>query len=224
MASAGIEQLLARGRAAVSSARHDVERDPAESGRWGASALFLPSGALATSLANLTDEVMAILGDGHWASGGAGRVHVTVRALEPYAETVAPDRVTRYLAAMAHAMVEPVRLEFTGLGLSPNGVIACASSVDGRADQLRRRLEDELGDDGWLERAAYENGRDPIWYSTLVHFGAHIADPNELVRWVDQRAHLALGGAEFDSLELCTWSFDGRAMAPDVIGSASLGA
>lgn len=222
MASGALERTLAAGRSAVLSGGHGTEGEPAVSGRWGPSAVLLPSGALATSLGEVTDEVVEILGDGHWPSGGPGRAHVTVRALEPYAESVPRDRVARYLSAMTRALQEvgPVRLEFTGVGLSPSGVMACAASVDGAADQLRDRLEVHLGDDGWLEQAAFERGRDPIWYFTLIHFAGPISDAGAIVSWVDQRSGLTLGVETFDSMALCSWSFDGCAMAPQVIESA----
>jgi hypothetical protein len=217
--------MSAAGRAAVLSGEHGTESMPAVSGRWGPSAVLLPSGALATSLGQVTAEVVAILGDGHWPSGGPGRAHITVRALEPYAESVPRDRVARYLSAMTRALEEvgPFRLEFTGVGLSPSGVMACATNMDGAADQLRHRLEVHLGHDGWLEQAAFERGRDPIWYCTLVHFAGPISDAGTLVSWVDQRSDLALGFATFDSMALCSWSFDGSAMAPQVIESAPSG-
>lgn len=225
MAPGALERMLTAGRAAVLSGGHGTEGVPAESGRWGPSAVLLPSGALATSLGHVTDEVVEILGDGHWPSGGPGRAHVTVRALEPYAESVPLDRVARYLSAMTRALEEvgPVRLAFTGVGLSPSGVMACATSVDGVADQLRHRLEVHLGHDGWLEQAAFDSGRDPIWYCTLVHFAGPISDAGTLVSWVDQRSDLALGGETFHSMALCSWSFDGCAMAPRVMESVPSG-
>ena len=219
-----LERVLTAGRAAVISGTHATEIEPAESGRWGPSVLLLPSGALAASLAQVTDEALAVLGDGHWPSGGPGRAHITVRALEPYTESVPRDRAERYLAAMRRALrtVGPVRLELTGIGLSRGGVIACARTTDAAADQVRERLEAELGDDGWLEHAAFENGRDRFWYCTLVHFAGPVSDADELVDWIDQRIDRAIGTATFDSMALCRWSFDGSAMAPQVIGSAAL--
>jgi hypothetical protein len=216
-----LTRLLAAGRAAVLSGEHATEGEPAKSGRWGPSAVLLPSGALAASLAQLADEAIQILGNGHWPSGGLGRAHITVRALEQYAVSVPRDRAARYLAAMTQALEDAgaVCLEFTGVGLSPGGVMACAMSVDGAADALRGRLEVELGDDGWLEKAAFDVGRDPIWYCTLVHFAGPISDAGQLVNWVDDRSELALGTEAFDSMALCSWSFDGCAMAPQVIKS-----
>jgi len=217
-----LERVLAAGRAAVVSGRHQTEGEPAASGRWGPSAVFLPSGALAASLARVTDEAVEALGDGHWRSGGPGRAHITVRALEPYAESLPRDRAGRYLAAMTRALLDvgPVELELRGVGLSPGGVMACGRSADAAADRLRQRLGAALGHDGWFEHAAFESGRDPIWYCTLVHFTGPISDADKLVSWVDQRIDLPVGTATFDSMALCRWSFDGCAMAPRVIASA----
>ena len=99
--------------------------------------------------------------------------------------------------------------------------MACAASADGAADRLRDRLGDELGDDGWLERTVFEKGRDPIWYCMLVHFVGPISDPEALVRWTDERNHVGIGTAMFDSMTLCSWRFDGYGMAPQPIASAT---
>ena len=115
--------------------------------------------------------------------------------------------------------VGPVGLRFTGVDLSPGGVIACAVSVDGAADRLRHRLDEELGDDGWLEHAVFEGGRDPIWYCTLVHFAGSISEPRDVVNWVDQRAATDLPADTFDSMALCTWSYVGGAMTPQTVAS-----
>ena len=200
-----------------------LEGAPAETGRWGPSVVFLPNGPVAAALGRLTLEVVEILGEGHWPSGGLGRAHITVRALEPYIESIPQDRAARYVAAMTRALrdIGSARLEVVGVGLSPRGVMACAVSVDGAADRLRHRLNEELGDDGWLERTVFEHGRDPIWYCTLVHFAEPILDPGRLVTWVDQRISWGFGPAIFDSVALCTWFFDGEAMVPRTIASVA---
>jgi hypothetical protein len=224
MARSAMESVLAAGRSAVLRGDHSIEGAPVETGRWGPSVVLLPSGALASALDSLTGELQEVLGEGHWPSGGRGRAHITVRALERYTPSVPPDRSARYLLAMARALqdVGPVTLGFDGVGLSPGSVVAWATTSDGRADRLRERLEEELGDDAWLERAAFENGRDPIWYCSLMHFARPITEPGELVRWIDHRSATALGAETFDTLSLCNWTFDGSAMVPGVIEAAEV--
>jgi hypothetical protein len=65
----------------------------------------------------------------------------------------------------------------------------------------------------------FANGRDPIWYCSLVHFVEPISAARELVEWVDAHGDVALGGQEFHSVALCTWRYDGRAMAPQTVES-----
>ena len=100
--------------------------------------------------------------------------------------------------------VGSVCLRFIGVGLSPGGVIACAVSVDGAADRLRQRLEEELGDDGWLEHTAFENGRDPIWYCTprsLRRADLATEKGRHVERWADRHEsshyHLRPGDAVY---------------------------
>ena len=214
-------QLHAAGRHAVLSRTHGIERSPEVTGRWGTSIVLLPSDALGDALAELTANIESIIGDGHWPSGGKGRAHVTVRALEPRGP-VSTDRIERCAAAMERAgAAEPPPLRFTGLCLSPGSIMARAS-VDDRADRLRSRLASELGDDGWFEDRVFPNGRDPFWYVSLVHFARPIDRARELVDWVEVRRTLEIGHQTFDATALCSWSFDGSAMAPAALARAAI--
>lgn len=212
---------MAAGRAAVASGSHRVDAPPSEGGRWGPSIVLLPSGELAAALDRYTTDILAITDGGHWPSGGRGRAHATVRALEPYTEVVPEERTCRYVAAIERALsdVGPIHLDFSGLVLSAGGVMACASSPDGSADGFRDAIARELGADGWLEDTVFENGRDPIWYCSLVHFAHPVLAPERLIASVDAHRDTAIGHQTFDSVALCQWTFDGVAMAPVVTRS-----
>ena len=224
MTRSTFDEVMAAGRAAVLSGEHHAEAAPAETGRWGPSVVFLPSGGLAASLDRLTHEAAAVL-PGHWHSGATGAAHVTVRALEPYADgSLGSDRAVRYRAALASAAdgLGAVQLNFEGLVLSVGTVMAWATNPDGRADELRRRFAAELGADGWLEDTAFKTGRDPIWYSSLLHFAGPIESPANAVEWVDARRDTAIGEQSFESAALCRWEFDARCMLPSIIGAVPL--
>lgn len=215
-----VDAVSAAGRDALLRGAHDIEGAPAETGRWGPSLILLPVGAVAARLDDVTAELVAVLGDGHWPSGAAGRAHFTVRALEPYdASPPPPGRVIRYRQAADRALaaVGMMTLEVRGIVLTRGGVVATATSPDGSADDVRRRLGEELGSGGWLEDLAFPNGRDPFWYATLVHFASRVADPARLIAWVDARRELAIGSATIDELALCAWHFDGTGMRPVVV-------
>lgn len=184
--------------------------------------VFRPGKELSVGLAALATEAAAIAGTHHWRSGDLGRSHITVRALEPYVADIPEDRRERYLAAARRsAAVGPVRFVFEGVTLSAGSVMARARPLDGRADHLRQRLDDELGDDGWLERRVFPGGRDAIWYCSVLHFAGEIADPRGLVDWAAAQSDVSIGEATFTQLALCTWVFDGTAMEPRVVGGAS---
>jgi hypothetical protein len=219
-------RVMADGRAAVLAGTHAVEVSPRESGRWGISMVFLPSGELAAALDALTAEAVEAIGDGHWRSGAMGRAHATIRALERYDDAAIPlDRLRRYVGALERALatVGPVHLEFEGLVLAVGTVMARASAshAGGTAGELRRQLGIELGPDGWLEDQFFESGRDPIWYCSLVHFAAPLASPQELVDWVDTRRSVAIGSETFASVALCQWRFEGNGMTPVVVAHVS---
>ena len=217
---AAFDEIMRAGRAAVLTGRHRVEGPPSETGRWGPSAVVLASGELARTLDQLADDAADVAGGVHWRTGGDGRGHATVRALEPHSGA-APDAAvsTRYVTALqrASAGIGPIALEFDGIVLAPASIMVTGRSPDGAADELRRRLGEELGTDGWLEDAVFDRGRDPIWYCTILHFAGPIDRPSALVDWVERRRHADIGRESFDSVTLCTWSFDGIGMRPECI-------
>jgi ribosomal protein S18 acetylase RimI-like enzyme len=212
------------GRRAVLAGSHRREVSPQESGRWGPSVVFRPSGAVAATLADLTTEAASIAGTEHWRSGAGGRAHVTVRALAPYVESIPAEEAARSTEALRSTAAEigPVSFEFDGLGLSDGGVLVRAVPVDDRADELRRRLGAHLGADGWLEDLVFSSGRDPMWYCSLLHFAGPIADPNGLVAWVGGLDGHCIGRDEVTTLELCSWRWDGQGMFPVVAASVPL--
>jgi hypothetical protein len=213
-----IEAIAARGRAAVSSGHHSVERPPNETGRWGTSVVLFPRGEVADELDRLTDEVSDLVGPNHWRSGAAGLAHFTVRALQYYEQSGSERAsIAPYVAALerAAAGIGPVTLVVRGVIASPSSVMAVATSPDGTADELRRRFAQEIGPDGWLEDRHFEGGRDPIWYVSLVHFASAIDDPDALLRWLDDRSDVPVGTAVLDEVSVCNWIFDGSGMRPE---------
>lgn len=205
------DRLFEGGRYALLSGGHYRDTPPVEGGRWGASVVLVPSGSDAEALTAITDEAMSLAGPGHWPTGASHAVHITVRAMQAHVPAVpATDPfLTRCAAAMRRAAASvsgPARFRFGGLTLTPSGVMACAYPSDGAADELARRLREELGEDGWFEANFHRD----IWYSTLVHFAADIPDPAALVEWVAQRRDLDLGPVVVDEVELLRSDYDGR--------------
>ena len=217
--------MHASGRAAVLDGTHGREDAPWVTGRWGPSVVGLIADDPAPSLDELTRKASTVAGPGHWQSGRAGRAHLTVRALEPYAdEDPGPDHLARWCAALERAFIAPLRFALDGLVLSPAGVMLRCRDLDGGADAARTSFGQELGDDGWLEDAVFETGRDPIWYCTLLHFAGPVVDPQALVEWVDARTDLALGEVRVDTLSVCRWNLDELGMAPTALAEVAVGA
>ena len=130
----GFVRTFSAGRDAVESGSHDIEGDPRASGRWGPSIVLLPRGDVERRLADLTSTAAGILDDEHWLSGGAGRAHITVRALEPFAPSIDSNRLQRYEAALRRALDDlgSLRFELRGVGVSTGSVMVCTWEHDGK--------------------------------------------------------------------------------------------
>ncbi|WP_234010289.1 hypothetical protein [Streptomyces sp. SPB074] len=163
-------ELFEQGRKALLSREVPRQEPPREGGgRWGLTVALRPDPAVARRLERLTAAAMAVAGDAHWPTGAVVSSHFTVRTLERHRRAVPRDdeRVTRYRSALRRSCgrVGPVRLELTGLTLTPTSVMPCASSPDRAADRFAACLAEELGHDGWFEAGFTRD----IWYANLVH-------------------------------------------------------
>ena len=218
------DRLFEGGRHALLSGGHYRDTPPVEGGRWGPSVVLVPTGPGADALAAVTTEAMSVAGRGHWPTGAPHAVHITVRAMQAHVPDVpATDPfLTRCAAAMRRAAATvgaAARFRFGGLTLTPSGVMACAYPLDGAADDLARLLREELGDDGWFEANFHRD----IWYATLVHFAADLADPTALVEWVAERRDLDLGPIVVDEIELLRFDYDDRQPVRVPLATAPLG-
>lgn len=211
MQSGIFESIFAAGLAAVRSGSHGIESDPRTTGRWGPSIVLRPDGVIADRLSELTSTAGGILDGEHWRSGALGRAHLTVRTLAPYTESIEADRLERYQAALHSAVrkVGPLRFDFGGLGVSSGSLMVCANPQTSAPATLRALLGAELGPDG----------RDPIWYCSLLHFVSTLKNTDGFIDWVADHADKALGTYTFRVVDVCWWRYDGEGMAPQVAAS-----
>jgi hypothetical protein len=218
------EQLQAfheRGRHAVLAHEEIWEVPPHPSSpRWGVSLVLRPGGAAARRLARLAAQASAVAGPGHWQTGGLGSAHLTIRVLEPYRDPVPLDDplVRRYGAALSR-VAERSRsplFALTGLGVALGAVVVAAEPANSSAAKLRAVVSAELGGDGQFEEDRY---RGDLWWSTLLHFAAPLADGATLVDWVEDRRTLDLGRFHARSLDLVRYEYDGTRTAPVALAS-----
>ncbi|MEV8445059.1 hypothetical protein [Streptomyces parvus] len=171
----------------------------------------------------VTSEALAVAGGSHWPTGAVASSHFTVRTLERYRPAVAEDdeQVLRYQTALrrSSARVGTIRLELTGLTLTPASVMLCASPSDDAIERFAEYLAEELAGDGWFEAGFIRD----IWYANLVHFTGPPDIPQTLVEWVAARRSLDLGASMHTCADLISWTFNGRHMVPATLGSAKLG-
>ena len=182
------ETIHQRGRDAVLAGRALLDVPPVPGGtRWGLSLVARPDAAAAERLQALAAEAAALAGPGQWVTASPGSTHLTVTYLErTHREIGADDAAVRRFADVVRRLaadVPPLRWRVTGLALADRGVLALAEPVDGAADALRDRVLRELDEVGRAE--AYY--RSSVWWATLVHFAAPVADPAGLAAWVDAR-------------------------------------
>jgi hypothetical protein len=223
MGSARFVELFERGRDAFLSGEVPSQKPPLDGGgRWGITAVLRPDPTVARRMGRVTAEAMAVAGDSHWPTGAAASSHFTVRTLEKHRSFVPEGdaRVTRYQRALRQAAgrVGSIRLELTGLTLTPASVMLCASPSGPTAERFAECLEEELADDAWFEAGFHRD----IWYANLVHFTGLPADPRALVEWVANRRNLDLGSSVHTCAHLVAWKFNDRHMVPATLGRAEL--
>jgi hypothetical protein len=100
--------------------------------------------------------------------------------------------------------------------------MACAEDSVGAGQKLRHRLHIELGEDGWLENSYFANGRDPIWYVTLINFTGPLLDARRFIEWFESNRDRSFAKEEFSHVDVCRWQFDGSRMTPKVVATVSL--
>ena len=220
------DRLFAEAAPLIQHGRHQRDSPPIAGGRWPVSVVLRPDRVSAEKLEQAMTEVEGLAGAGHFRTGIAGSVHFTVRALELYREAAGEgdEAVQRYARAMSRAAgeVRAIELDLVGLTLAPGSVLACGYPVDSNADKFMDLLKDELGKDAWREIGFTRE----IWYATILHFATDIAQPAELIEWVDRRRALDLGRTVMDTAELVRFRYEddeqGQLMRPEVLASARL--
>ena len=213
-----------RGRDAVLAGRELLDVPPGPgSQRWGLSLDVFPDPEAEARLAALADGAAALAGPGQWLTGGAGSAHLTVTYLEREWREVGADdpEVRRHAGRLrgAAAASGPLRWEVTGLVLADRGVLALCTPLDDAPAAFRSAVLDGLGGLG-AEEAGY---RRAVWWSTLLHFAAPVADRAGLVDWVEARAdlpqRLALRG---DRAAVVHYAFDGARTSPVELATTAL--
>jgi hypothetical protein len=213
-----------RGRDAVLAGREVLDVPPGPgSQRWGLSLDVFPDPEAGERLAALADQAAALAGPGQWLTGGTGAAHLTVTYLERTWREVGADdpEVRRHAGHLrrAAAACGPLRWEVTGLVLADRGVLALCTPVDDAPAAFRSAILAGLGGLG-AEEAGY---RRSVWWSTLLHFAAPVADRAGLVDWVEARAELpqalVLRG---DRAAVVRYAFDGQRTSPLELAAAGL--
>lgn len=221
-----VDSLHEQGRAALLAGRERLDVPPGDgTRRWGLSVLVRPQPELAERLDAITRELVAMAGDGQWATGASDTAHLTLYSLEPHRPglTLADRSAARYAGAMARAAsaTPPATFAVTGLGLTPGGVIAACEPLDGGARRLRPALTAALGGD--VFEAAYRGDQ---WWMSLVHLAARVRDTEGLVEYVEARRDEPLGTLEARRLELVRYEHRdapaGARMVPVTLAEAAL--
>lgn len=147
--------------------------------RWGLSLVLLPDARAADALAAVGDRLRTASANPHVAYA-AGSVHVTVRALEGWADRVADDVVAHHERRIASLLAhrDPLRARFDALELAATGAIAVGRPDAGLAP-LRHALVADARADA-RERVPGGDGdraRDSAHASVLVLRPGRRADP-----------------------------------------------
>lgn len=176
--------------------------------RWGAAAAFRPEGEIVDRMTELAATVDA---PGHWVHGGP-TLHVTLRTLEPYRTHIPEDDPLRraYGAALAEAVdgLPPAEVRLAGVSPHRGGVLVGAHPRDDTLATVRKRFACALESRGVRD---LEQGRvRDLWYVSLVHFAAPLANARDLVGWCDTHAETDFGTAELRTAEIVQFLHTGR--------------
>jgi hypothetical protein len=220
-----LDKKSVEGIRAIRDGQIAAESLPGEGGRWGLSVVFAPKGPLRDQLADVTTEAAKVTGEHHWRTGSEGAAHLTVRALEPHTKgPLSTKNMDRYVDAIRRSArdIDSIPFGFQGLTVSSGTLMACAEDSVGAGQKLRHRLHIELGEDGWLENSYFANGRDPIWYVTLINFTGPLLDARRFIEWFESNRDRSFAKEEFSHVDVCRWQFDGSRMTPKVVATVSL--
>ena len=211
-----------RGRDAVLAGRERLDDPPVPGAtRWGLSLVARPDDEAAAVLDGLAVEAAGVAGSGQWLTGGRGSAHLTVTYLERIHRDVdADDPEVRRCTALVRAVAArhpPLRWRVTGLALAERGVLALATPTDG-TDAFRAAVLAGLGGLG-EEEGSY---RQSVWWSTLLHFAAPVADRAGLVGWVDARESLPPVPVTARAVDVVRYAFDGVRTVPHTLATIGL--
>lgn len=202
------DELIEAAAPQVLAGAHRRDVPPEEGGRWPVSVLVRPAEPVRDVLESLMRAALGQAGPGHFLTGRADSVHLTVRALEPYREAAREDEpvAADWVGALARtaAATAPFALTLTGVTLSTSGVMAQLETRDEQPWQLMDRLRDELGPLAWYEDQWM---RRTIWYASLLHFADDIADPAGLIAWVRSHRQIAPVEVAVDALSLARFRY-----------------
>jgi hypothetical protein len=217
------DSIHQRGRSAVLAGRAllDVPPSPGDT-RWGLSLDVRLDPRSEDLLDALAAEAGTVAGPGQWLTGARGASHLTVTYLErTWREVDADDPEVRRSADLVRPLVArtaPLRWRLTGLALADRGVLALAEPVDDAPDRFRAAVLAELDELGRAE--AYY--RRSVWWATVLHFAAPLADPAGLVEWVDARTAFAPVAVTGDRVEVVRYVHDGQRTVPVALAGAPL--
>jgi hypothetical protein len=217
------EDIHERGRSAVLAGRELLDVPPGPGcTRWGLSLDVRFDPPAEDQLDALAGEAAALAGPGQWLTGGRGSSHLTVTYLERgWREVAADDEEVRRFAALVAplaARTPSLRWQVSGLALADRGVLALAEPVDGAPTVFRAAVLEHRGGLG-QEEGGY---RSSLWWVTLVHFAAPVADRAALVDWVEARASLPAVRLTGDRVEVVRYAYDGARTAPVALAAVPL--
>lgn len=193
---------------ALLAGEHRRDEPPVDGGRWPVSVVAVPAPPARDAMAELMAEALVHAGPGHFETGRPDASHLTVRALEPYRDAASEaDGITgEWITAMEQVgrTSAPVTLRLTGVTLTASGVMVQAEPVDDAPWELMRGLRTALGPLAWFEDQWQE--RD-IWYGSILHFAAPVADPAGLVDWAGRHRRSLDHEVTLDALVLTRFRY-----------------
>ncbi len=198
-----------------------AEGDP----RWGLSLVAGVGGKVRVRLSRVLEEITACMRGGHFVYP-VDYLHMTVRSLEGYQETVNPEVIRRYREQIENVLrhSKPFVVDVRGLSATGTGVFACGYG-DAVLAELRANLHSAAIADGpfGVAGADAERVRDMAHVSLTVFRGIGEPEP-ELVALVDRARHQVFGTLRIAELSLVSYVWMDDALTMREIGKFDLAA
>lgn len=204
----------------------EIVPDPVPSAgdeRWGLSLVIIPDKFTRQRMSACAAEIALLSANSH-SVYSADDLHLTVRSLEGFANSV-PERVVEaYSRRLTRALagVGPIRVTMRGVYLTATGVVACGVPNDALRT-ARDRLAGDAAEHGWIQFRGGDAGRvRNTAHASLIVFGPGAERDDKLVDHVESLRGEYFGEIVASRLALVRYDVSRKSVSLRTLGHVPL--